>query len=121
MSKIYCGNGTEKRFNNGGSIIEVTLDVDALAKNFNEHGFTTGQGKRKIKVKVCQSREVDQYGNTHYVEVDTWKPQPKGRPDYPQQQGGSGGQNSQGFRGDGNQARPPIQGPPPQFEDDIPF
>lgn len=73
-NKIYCGNAKEKRFNDGGSIIEVMLDVDVLAKSFKEHGFTTEQGKRKIRIKVCKSREVDQYGNSHYAEVDTWKP-----------------------------------------------
>jgi len=77
-NKIYCGNGKEKQFQNGGSLIEVMLDIDTLAKNFDAYGFRTQAGKRKIRVKVCQSREVDQYGNTHYVEVDTWKPSPQG-------------------------------------------
>lgn len=130
MSKIYCGNGKEKRFDNGGSIIEVLLDVDDLAKNFKEHGFTTGQGKRKIRVKVCQGREVDQYGNTHYVEIDTWKPNQQGQQNggnqySPQPQGGPGGENYQDFPRNGRsvqQGQPPVQGtPPPQFEDDIPF
>lgn len=93
--KIYCGNGKEKFFNNGGSIIEVTLDVDVLARNFNEHGFTSnGQNpSRKIKVKIAARREVDSYGNSHYVEIDTWKPNQNG------QQGGY---------------QQPQQGPPPQ-------
>jgi len=72
--KIYVGNGKEKTFDNGGSIINVTLDVDDLAKAFKEYGWTTPGQKRKIKVNVSKGRELDQYGNTHYVVVDTWKP-----------------------------------------------
>lgn len=74
--KIYCGNGKEKTFQDGGSIISLMLDVDTLAQHFKEHGFTTEQGRRKIRIKVCRSRNVDQYGNTHYAEIDTWKPDP---------------------------------------------
>ncbi len=141
--KIYCGNGKEKVFQDGGSIIEVLLDVDDLAKNFKEHGFTTNGNppKRKIRIKVCRSRNVDQYGNTHYAEIDTWKPnqqnQPQGNMNPQGQQGqfqgggnqgygnqppgGQGGQNNQNLSGYGNQGRP-AQGPPPtSFEDDIPF
>ena len=114
--KIYCGSGKEKVFNNGGSLVEVLLDVDELAKNFKEHGFTTKQGKRKIRVKVCQSREVDQYGNTHYVEVDTWKPK-QGGPPSPQQQGGQSRQDNQSVpRNDYQSSQAP-----PRYEDDIPF
>lgn len=103
-SKIYCGNGKEKRFDDGGSIIAVMLDVDVLAKSFKEHGFTTEQGKRKIKIKVCKSREVDQFNNTHYAEVDCFRPDPSKRV------------NNQ------SQQPQPQQGLPTEnFEDDIPF
>lgn len=83
--KIYCGKGKERHFENGGSLIGVMLDVDTLAANFKEHGFTTNgeNPRRKIKVNVYQNRDgADQYGNTHYVTIDTWKPD-TGRPDYP--------------------------------------
>jgi hypothetical protein len=73
--KIFCGNGKEKF---DGDMISVTLNVDELAKSFNDYGFTTDAGKRMIKVNVCKGRNVDQYGNTHYVTIDTWKPTPKG-------------------------------------------
>ncbi|RKX92022.1 MAG: hypothetical protein DRZ90_14335 [Spirochaetes bacterium] len=138
-NKIYCGNGKEKQFQNGGSLIEVMLDVDTLAKNFDAYGFRTQAGKRKIRVKVCQSREVDQYGNTHYVEVDTWKPsqqasQPQqaqlqqGPPQGPPQ--GQGYQNTQPAAppsgNPGGQSNPDIpgngaQGNQSAFDDDIPF
>lgn len=115
-NKIYCGNGKEKTFQDGGSIIEVMLDVDDLAKNFNEHGFTTQQGKRKIKVKVCRGRNIDQYGNTHYVEIDTWKPNSQGRPDYPpqQQQQSQPQQGQPSYNQQPPQQQYQQQGPPQQ-------
>lgn len=72
--RIYCGNGKEKRFPDGGSIVTITVDLDTLIREFPNYGFTTDAGKRKIRLKVGQRREVDQYGNSHLVEVDTWKP-----------------------------------------------
>jgi hypothetical protein len=72
--KIYCGNGRIKNFGNGGSIINITVDLDTLNREFAEYGFNTDQGKKKIKLIVGERREVDQYGNSHHVTVDTWKP-----------------------------------------------
>ena len=76
--KIYCGNGREKNFNNGGSIINVTVDLDTLIREFDNYGFTTEQGKRKVKLIVGQRREIDQYGNSHHITIDTWKPDGSG-------------------------------------------
>lgn len=91
--RIYCGNGKEKRFPDGGSIVTITVDLDTLIREFPNYGFTTDAGKRKIRLKVGQRREVDQYGNSHLVEVDTYKPTSK-----PGGQGGAqqgqGGRNS---------------------------
>lgn len=75
--KIYCGNGKEKRFDNGDSIVNLLVDVDALSGAFKEYGFTTTGGKRKIRINVCKSKQIDAYNNTHYAVVDTWKPEPK--------------------------------------------
>ena len=73
--KIYAGNGKAYRFDDGGSVINVMIDVDALAHNFKQYGFTTEQGKRKMRIKIHENREPDRYGNTHFVTVDTWKPE----------------------------------------------
>ena len=32
--------------------------------------------KSFISLKVCKRRQPDDKGNTHYIEVDTWKPDP---------------------------------------------
>jgi len=81
--KIYCGSGKEKKFENGGSIIKVCLDMDLLQRMFDQYGFTTNGGKKMIKVNVSQRREIDQYENTHYVTIDTFKPE--GKPSAPKQ------------------------------------
>lgn len=97
--KIYCGNAREKRFNDGNSVLNATIDIDALTKAFNEFGWTTDAGKRKIKVKIAANRNgADQYNNTHYIEVDTWKP------------------NSQPVEN-----KPAAPALPASFESDIPF
>ena len=48
-------------------------DITNNAKDF----IFEYEGKKYIKLKVVKKRETDQYGKTHYVEVDTWKPEPK--------------------------------------------
>jgi hypothetical protein len=70
MEKIYCGKGKEK-FN--GNLIEVSLCLSKLPKEF----ITESKGQKYIKIKVQKSKEPDQWGNTHYVEVDTFKPEKK--------------------------------------------
>ncbi len=73
--KIYVGSGKEKSFDNGGSIINLTIGLDGIKEYFEKYGFTTDQGKKKLKLIVSKRREIDQYGNSHYVTVDTWKPE----------------------------------------------
>lgn len=85
--KIYIGNGKEKKFDNGGSIISITIDVDAVGRYFQEYGFTTEQGKGKLRLDVTERRSIDNYGNTHAVTVNTWKPD--------NQNGGHGARNQQ--------------------------
>ena len=74
MDKIYVGSGKEKKFSNGGSLISVTLNLDDLIREYNNHGFMTNKGNRAIKITVGTRREVGQYGDTHTVTLDTWHP-----------------------------------------------
>lgn len=121
--RIYCGNGKEKRFEGGGSIVTITVDLDTLILEFPNYGFTTDAGKRKIRLKVGQRREVDQYGNSHLVEVDTWKPD-RGQGEAQQGQGGrSSPMSPTPFpRPSSGTARPsPEPSGDEGFADDIPF
>ena len=77
--KIYCGNGKVHNFNEG-SVLNIMLDMTTLEKYFQEHGFTSNAGNKKIKIKVQARKEVDQYGNSHSVLIDQWKPTQQGSP-----------------------------------------
>ena len=67
-NKIFCGRG--KRFGQYNAI-SLSICLDDLPK---EHITTGKNGKRYIKLNVNEKREPDEWGNTHSVEVDTWKP-----------------------------------------------
>ena len=118
--KIYVGSGKERTFDSGGSVVTVTIDVDDLINACKDHGFTTEGGKRKIRLKVGSRRDIDRFGNTHFVEVDTWKPDGQSRA-----QSGSGGNGYQNGRQNANTAPSRASGGvsrgEPDFPDDIPF
>jgi len=73
--KIYVGNGKKKTFQDGGSVINIMLSLDGIKEHFENYGFTTDQGKKKLKLVLSERKEIDQYGNSHYLTVDTWKPE----------------------------------------------
>jgi|TARA_R100000935_G_scaffold58725_1_gene97310 hypothetical protein len=68
--KIYVGSGISKF---DGDQVAVSLCLTDVPK---EHMFEYN-GKKYIKLIVQKKREADQYGKTHYVAIDTWKPEPK--------------------------------------------
>ncbi len=69
--KIYVGSGVSK-FDGD----QVEFSVDLSNPGIKEHMFEI-DGKSYIKLKVCAKKDgVDQYGKTHYVIIDTWKPDP---------------------------------------------
>ena len=69
--KIYVGNGTSKFDGN-----QVACSV-CLTDLPQEHMFEYN-GKKYIKLNVSAKKYgEDEYGKTHYLSVDTWKPEPK--------------------------------------------
>ena len=72
--KIFIGNGKEKVFDDGGSVINATITLDEFKQYFKEYGFTTKQGKKMLKIIIGKRREPDQYGKTHWITLDQWKP-----------------------------------------------
>lgn len=74
MDRIYCGTGKEKF---GGNLVEVSLCLTDLPKD----KIFEYNGKKYIKLKVVKKKEVDQYGKSHYVEVDMFEP--KKEPELP--------------------------------------
>jgi hypothetical protein len=67
--KIYCGRG--KTFGQYGTI-SVSICLDDIPAEYITK--SDKNGKRYVKVNVDAKREADDYGNTHTVTVDTWKP-----------------------------------------------
>ena len=72
--KIFCGSATKKEFRDGGHVINVSLEIDDLEKYFTEFGYINKAGKHFVKLKISQRREVGKHGETHFVEIDQWKP-----------------------------------------------
>ena len=68
--KIYVGSGTEKF---DGNLVSCSLCLTDLPK---EHIFDYN-GKKYVKLNITKKRETDQYGKTHYVAIDTYKPETK--------------------------------------------
>lgn len=78
MDKIYVGNGKEMF---DGDMISFALNLSKLGQA-KDHYFEFN-GEKYIKLKVVKKRDgADQYGKTHYIEVDTFKPKENSNPSY---------------------------------------
>jgi hypothetical protein len=66
--KIYCGSGKEKF---DGNLVEISVCLSDLPKN----KIFEYNNKKYIKLKIVKKREIDQYGKSHYVEIDMFEPQ----------------------------------------------
>jgi len=66
--KNYISGGAKQvTFKNGGNLINLSFKKDDLLKlEPNEKGY--------ISITVAERREVDKYGNTHYMFENTYKP-----------------------------------------------
>ena len=73
--KIYCGRG--KTFGQYGTI-SVSICLDDIPAEYITK--SDKNGKRYVKINVDAKREADDYGNTHTVTVDTWKPTGRSAP-----------------------------------------
>lgn len=69
-NKVYCGSGKEKF---DGNLIDISLCLSDLPKD----KIFEYNGKKYIKLKVGKKKQSDQYGKTHYVEVDMFEPEKK--------------------------------------------
>ena len=73
--KIYVGNGVEKF---DGDLVQFSLNLTKLKQEAGDYIFDGKTGDKFITLKVVKKRNgADEYGKTHYIEVDTWKPEAK--------------------------------------------
>lgn len=63
--KVYVGSGKIKTFENGGSVINISLKIADLPDSVD--------GKY-INLTVAERREPDKYGFTHTVYVNDFVP-----------------------------------------------
>jgi len=66
--KIYVGSGKSKF---DGNLVSCSLCLTDLPV---EHIYEYNN-KKYIKLNVQKKKEEDQYGKSHSVSVDTWKPE----------------------------------------------
>ena len=59
----------EHKFNNGGSILKVSILADKLIEELNKYKNAAGY----VNIDICQKREPDAKGNTHYATLNEWK------------------------------------------------
>ena len=65
----YCGSA--KQINDG--FTKITLCLSDLPKEF----IFEYNGKKYIKLDLAKKKEVDKFGKTHSLKVDTWRPESK--------------------------------------------
>jgi|TARA_R100001443_G_scaffold3198_1_gene10150 hypothetical protein len=70
--KIYVGSGKQvKDFD----MVNVTLDLSSI-KDSQDHVYEFN-GKKYINLTVSKRKEVSEYGKTHNVTINTFKPESK--------------------------------------------
>jgi len=67
--RIFCGNGKQ--------ITDWKIGISVCLDDIPQEYITRSRnGKQYINLDVCERKGgADQYGKTHSVEVNTWKPE----------------------------------------------
>lgn len=64
--KTYVGSGKKT---SQYDIVNISICIDDLQPHIFEYN-----GKKYAKLTVAAKKEADQYGKTHSVSINTWKP-----------------------------------------------
>lgn len=72
-NKTYVGNGKQRE---GIDIINISICLNDIPKE--EITTSESNGKKYVRLSVGTKRDVDQYGNTHSVWINDWKPSADG-------------------------------------------
>jgi len=77
VKKYVRGNSKEVTFDNGGSLINLSFNVnDFLSGDGQQNIADFADDKGWVKITVAPKREVDQYGNTHSLYLNEYRPDP---------------------------------------------
>lgn len=73
--KIYCGSGrvVSSKF---GDITKISMHKDDINKIVK---YMTENNSDWIKMELKEKKEKTEGKPTHYLQVDTWKPEPKSK------------------------------------------
>lgn len=74
--KIYVPKCSAKQvtFQSGKSILKLGVHAETLCEFLREHANEKGY----VNLGISERKQPGQYGDTHCVWLDTWKPQPRG-------------------------------------------
>jgi hypothetical protein len=64
----------EITFSGGGTLLKLSVNVDKFLAFLKEHENEKGW----VNMKIERKKEVGQYGDTHSLQLDTWKPDGQG-------------------------------------------
>jgi len=70
--KIYCGNAKIRKTNFGDQM-QISLSKDDINKIV---GYVKSEKLDWVNINVKEKREAVEGKPTHYLEIDTWKPDP---------------------------------------------
>lgn len=76
--KVYVKGSAKKIQFDNGSLMKVSFNINDFAKKGESFDSVKDVANEKgwVNILIKEKREVDDYGNTHYIELDTWKPDP---------------------------------------------
>ncbi len=87
-NKIFVPKSFAKEVGDYGTV-SLSFDAAELVQFIHTHTNSTG----KLRLNLCKKREAGKFGETHYLELDQWKPDAnqgkanyKDRHDAPKQQ-----------------------------------
>lgn len=69
--KIYLSN-LKSIFD--GNIVKGSINIESFNKAIENHSFEMN-GIKYLPIEVKKKKNVDDFGNTHYMEVNTFKPE----------------------------------------------
>ena len=71
MDKIFLGSAKQRegKFGLFFSLSFSKKDYEEMGKHFNDRGY--------VNLVMNERKEVGQFGDTHSVSIDNWKPEPK--------------------------------------------
>ena len=70
---VYCGNGKEHKFEDGGSVIHFSLKLSKIKEHIYDFNV-----EKYVNLTMCANKDgANEYGKTHYVKINDFKPEAK--------------------------------------------